>query len=224
MTANAILENLYSDAPVIGRTGKVFNSGGALSTKSNLREIERIMRLNRPNSTLEIGMAFGGSTLVFASVGWELCPGSYHHIAIDPFQHTVWDGVGKQCVETSGFGKCFELIEEPSCLALPRLLSQEERFGVIYVDGSHLFEDVFLDAYFGARLLSPGGYIFFDDSSHPHVAKVLSFIETNVMGLTRVPERCLRHRVARLLGKRQLSIYQRTGDIERRWNSRFARF
>jgi len=27
----------------------------------------------------------------------------------------------------------------------------------MYVDGSHLFEDVFVDAYFGARLLTDGG-------------------------------------------------------------------
>src|SRR5207249_2385064 len=113
---------------------------------------------------------------------------------------------------------------EPSCLVLPRLLAEDRRFGLIYVDGSHIFEDVFVDAYFSARLLTEDGYLLFDDSTNGHVAKVLAFIDSNVPSLTRAPERCLRHRIARLLGRRQLTVYRRTGLIERPWTSEFRRF
>ena len=81
----------------------------------------------------------------------------YRHVAIDPFQPTVWDGVGIQSLERAGLSDLVEVMQEPSCRVLPRLLSSGRQFGIMYVDGSHLFEDVFVDAYFGARLLTDGG-------------------------------------------------------------------
>jgi|SRR5579862_545473 len=223
-TSKAILENLYSDALVTGKTGKAFPSRPALSTLRNLDEIERLLRQNRPENTLEIGMAFGGSSLIFAETGKEVCGTAYRHVSIDPFQSTVWDGVGVTCVESAGLSPWVELVQEPSSLALPRFLAEGRRFGVIYIDGSHLFEDVFVDAYFSARLLSNGGYLLFDDSSNRHVAKVLAFIDKNVPSLERAPDRTLRQRIARLLKKRQLTVYRRQGVIERSWDSALQNF
>jgi Methyltransferase domain len=224
MTAKAVLGHLYSGARVVGRTGRVFDSGPGLSTKRNLNEIEYLLRRGRPDNTLEIGMALGGSSLIFADVGRSVCSGAYCHTAIDPFQSTVWDGVGVQGLESAGLLSCVELLEEPSCLVLPRLLAEGRRFGLIYVDGSHIFEDVFVDAYFSARLLTDQGYLLFDDSSDRHVSKVLAFIDRSLPSLERAPDRHLRQRIARLLGKRQLTVYRRIGPIERPWDSRFKRF
>ena len=66
--------------------------------------------------------------------------------------------------------------EECSALELPKLMKQGARFDLVYIDGSHLFEDVFIDAYFVARLLTQGGVVVFDDSTNPHIAKVLRFL------------------------------------------------
>lgn len=156
--------------------------------------------------------------------GNTVCRERYRHTAIDPYQSTVWDGVGMECLEAAGLRKFIEVFEEPSCLVLPRLLSEGRRFGVIYVDGSHLFEDVFVDAYFCARLLTVDGYLLFDDSSSRHVAKVLAFIDNNQLELERLPGRLFRHRIARFVGKRQLTVYQRRGPIERNWDSPFHSF
>jgi hypothetical protein len=224
MTAETVLRHLYSDAPVVGKTGKVFDSRPALSTIRNLEEIERLLREIRPESTLEIGMAFGGSALVFAGIGRDVCPGAYRHTAIDPFQSTVWDGVGVQCLEMAGLAKYVAVVQEPSCLVLPHLLAEGRQFGLIYVDGSHLFEDVFVDAYFSARLLRDQGYLLFDDSSNVHVAKVLAFIDSSLPSLERASDRVLWQRIARLLGRRQLTVYRRTGPIDRPWTSQFHQF
>lgn len=223
-TTRVILTSLYSSVPLVGKTGKVFESRGALSTTRNLDEIGDILCRIRPENTLEIGMAFGGSSLIFADIGGSASSRKYRHTAIDPYQSTVWDSVGMRCLESAGLEGFVELFEEPSSLVLPRLLSQGRHFGLIYVDGSHLFEDVFVDAYYCARLLTVGGYLLFDDSTNPHVAKVLAFIDRNQLGLERVPERGLRHRLARLLRRRQLTVYQRRGPVERPWDSGFHRF
>jgi cephalosporin hydroxylase len=220
----SMLRSLYSGLPIVGKSGKVFESRPALSTTRNLSEIVEILCRSRPENTLEVGMAFGGSSLIFADIGRTVCAGGYRHTAIDPYQSTVWDGVGMQCLEAAGLQKFIELFEEPSCLVLPHLLSEGRRFGVIYVDGSHLFEDVFVDAYFCARLLTVDGYLLFDDSSNRHVAKVLAFIDSNQLALQRLPERTLHQRIARFVGKRQLTVYQRRGSAERNWDSPFRSF
>jgi cephalosporin hydroxylase len=222
--AETVLEHLYSDAPIVGKSGKTFNTRPALSTVRNLKEIERLLREGRPENTLEIGMAFGGSALVFAGIGRDVCSSAYRHMAIDPYQSTVWDGVGVQCLEMAGLAKYVEVVQQPSCLVLPRLLAEERSFGLIYVDGSHLFEDVFVDAYFSARLLSDKGSLLFDDSSNRHVAKVLAFIDSSLPSLERIPERTLRQRIARFLGRRQLTAYRRIGPIDRAWTSQFHHF
>jgi hypothetical protein len=87
-----------------------------------------------------------------------------------------------------------------------------------------LFEDVFIDAYFSMRLLEEGGYLLFDDSADPHVAKVLAFINASISGLERQPDTTIKQTVARYVGKRQLTVYRRVGTVDRAWNARFDRF
>jgi len=219
-----VLTQLYSNSALLGKTGKVFQSRPALSTIRNLEEIGEILRCYRPENTLEVGMGFGGSSLIFADVGQNGSGAKYRHTAIDPYQSTVWDSIGMQCLESAGLQDFIELFELASSLVLPKLLAEGRHFGLIYVDGSHLFEDVFVDAYYCARLLTADGYLLFDDSSNKHVGKVLAFIDGNQLGLERLPERTFRHRLARLLGRRQLTVYQRRGPVERPWDSEFHRF
>ena len=102
-----------------------------------------------------------------------------------------------------------DFCEQASTLALPKMLEPEAHFGFIYIDGSHLFDDIFLDPYYSIRLLMMGGIVALDDSTNPHVAKVLKFLRggsgTGVeeLDLTRFRERpnSLSWRLGRRLGK-----------------------
>jgi len=66
------LDKLYAANCAVGRLGKNFESLDALSTRSNLAMIERLMEEHSPVSTLEIGMAFGASSVVFAAMHQKL--------------------------------------------------------------------------------------------------------------------------------------------------------
>lgn len=221
----SLIETLYSASPTTGRTGKEFDHSLGLSSPRNLRTIEQLMKRHSPRNTLEVGLASGGSAAVFAAMHRSSNPaGRRVHIAIDPNQSTLFDSVGRMRLEEMRLIDFVEIIEDRSALVLPRLVAEGRQFGMIYVDGSHLFEDVFVDAYFGVRLLEEGGYILFDDCTDPHVAKVLSFINTSVPGLERQAETTLRQTIARYLGKRQLTVYRRTGAVDRVWNARFNQF
>jgi predicted O-methyltransferase YrrM len=50
---------------------------------------------------------------------------------------------------------------------LPRLLDEDQKFDVIYVDGSHIADDVLTDGITAWRLLKQGGVMIFDDFLWP---------------------------------------------------------
>ena len=111
------------------------------------------------------------------------------------------------------------------------MLEESARFDLIYVDGSHLFEDVFVDAFYCCRLLAKGGVVAFDDCSDPHVAKVVRFLKRNCSdGLSELdlepyrPGRSFRYRLARLLGSVQMRAFRSMGRIDRVWDAPFHNF
>jgi hypothetical protein len=85
----------------VGRSGKQFNDLASNSTLNNLKYIQRIMRERKPERTLEIGLAFGASTLVFCAEHQKLGRvGAWQHTAIDPYQPRHWyDEAGVFAVE-----------------------------------------------------------------------------------------------------------------------------
>ena len=225
---------MVSNQTAIGRSGRRFGTLGALSTQNNLWALHRLGMELRPERTLEIGLAFGGSGLVFTAAHRDLGHSpAKQHVALDPFQATVWDDCGVQAIERAGLADYLDYRAAPSSLELPKLVGQNAQFGLVYVDGSHLVEDVFVDAYYAARLLPPGGVVVFDDSTDPHVQKVLRFVRANLAaGLAEVdlgPYRAdggkgATYRVARLLGRTQMTAFRRVGPVDRAWDARFRPF
>ncbi len=218
-----VLRTLLSQSSCTGRTGKE-HSSAANSTENNLRIIYDFIEQEKPNSTLEIGMAFAMSSLVFSRHHERKQSPPPSHVAIDPFQTTHWDSIGLMNLEQAGLKERVTLMEEYSCIALPKLLQNKKNFDFIYVDGSHIFEDVFVDFYYSARLLNKNGIILFDDSTDKHVRKVLQFIKKNMSehfqqidlsayGLN--PQKKIRYSVAQRLGKTQATAFRKTGSAER---------
>lgn len=220
-----------SQGKVQGRTGRDI-SLAALSTSNNLEVIAALLTELRPKRTLEIGFCFAGSGLLMTAFHADTgSPEKHRHVAIDPFQSTVWDGVGEMRIEEAGLTPWFNCLHEFSHLALPNLLGKGERFDLIYVDGSHLFEDVFIDMFYCTRLLTDGGVILFDDASDPHISKVLKFVRRNLPALEdfdvsqyRSDGGGLRYRLAKLLGRSQMVGYRRLSDPTREWNAAFKNF
>lgn len=219
---------LYSAEFAEGSDGSRFALGGC-STANNLATIKRLFEHIQPRHTLEIGLCLGGSGLLFTALhqGSGAAP-EHQHTAIDPFQISKWKSAGLMAIERAGLSDYLDFRENYSSIELPRLLQEYRTFNIIYIDGSHLFEDVFIDAFFSARLLASGGVMIFDDSADPHVHKVLQFVRGNCgAGLEEMdlgPYRAdggtaLRYRIARMFGKVQMTAFRRVGRIERAWNA-----
>jgi hypothetical protein len=229
------LESLYRTREAIGRSGKLFSLTSGLSTVNNLLTIREIMFEIQPEKTLEIGMACGGSTLTFASTHRDLKHSPCgQHVAIDGFQRTGFDDVGRMKLAEASLNEYVDIRERLSSLELPRMDEEGRKFQMIYIDGSHRFEDVFLDFYFVRSLTTVGGYILFDDSSDYEVSKVIRFIRKNLANFfTPIPiakyrsdsaGRRLKYRLGEAFSKTQLAIFLKTQDGERQGSEHLRRF
>jgi predicted O-methyltransferase YrrM len=154
--------------------GKVveLHSGLGLQATKKLTELAR-----DATRTLEIGMAMGCSTLAILEGSRGL------HTSIDPNQTSRrkdgWNGTGLESVRRAGYADRFNLIEEPSYSALPKLLEQGERFDLILIDGWHSFDYTFVDYFYSDLLLNDNGVLIIDDWGMPQVHFVTRFIETH---------------------------------------------
>jgi hypothetical protein len=160
----------------------------------------------------------------------EVNGNQFSHTAIDPFQSTVWKGAALHAVHEDGFRDTFRHYEEESSTALPRFYAEGRKFEIIYVDGSHLFEDVFIDFYFTARLLPIGGICLFDDCCDPHVSKVIRFIESSYASFLRslplegIVQKSFVKRIANRLGRYQVAAFEKIAEPPRQWDAGFVRF
>lgn len=130
--------------------------------------------------TIEIGLAWGIGAL-------HICEGllingnqNAHHVVLDPFQAKSFKNCGIQLLEEAGVASLVEHYAEESQITLPRFVSEGRNFDFAFVDGSHLFDRVFLDLIYLGRLVRPGSIIFTDDYQAPAVARAVSFCLKNL--------------------------------------------
>ena len=227
------LDEIYRSGRAVGRSGRIFDNLGALSTANNLAILRALMLDRAPARTLEVGLSFGGSALAIAATHRELKHQQQHqHVAIDPYQTTLWDGSASLALERAGLDGFVDIREQPSAVALPALLAEGRVFDLIYVDGSHLFEDVFVDTYFCFRVLSLDGVMLFDDCTIDHVSKVLRFVTTNWrqwavevdLAPYRADGRSWRYQTAKWIGRTQLRAFRRTAAGTPGWDASFHDF
>src|SRR5215813_1172318 len=159
------------------RTGKtLLASGEAVEVTSHIDEtrgalLQRVIRAVRPQVVVEVGLAFGISTLYILEVLHEI--GGKKLIGMDPFQNdSYWRGGGLYNVRRAGYESLYEFHEEASQTCLPLLASQKERIQLAFIDGWHTFDHALVDFFYIDRLLETDGLVVFDDVEFPSIKKV----------------------------------------------------
>jgi predicted O-methyltransferase YrrM len=134
--------------------------------------LQRIVAETRPSTTLEVGFAYGVSTLYICEALAALRQ-PVRHIVIDPHQTTQWRGIGLMNVGAAGFEPMVDFHEDRSEHVLPELLKQGETIDLALIDGWHTFDQVMVEFYYLNRLLGRNGVIVFDDADRPSVNRVI---------------------------------------------------
>ena len=122
----------------------------------------------RPAVALEIGMAFGVSSLAILTALRDIGQ-TGKLITIDPHQSTDWANCGRAAVTRAGLSARHELIEEVDFKVLPRLLESSLKIDFAYIDGWHTFDYTLLDWWYTDKMLSVGGIVGFNDCGFPAV-------------------------------------------------------
>jgi predicted O-methyltransferase YrrM len=172
---NSLIKHIYETKSVEDDRGNKFDIRSGIKYSEGIALYE-LIRKRSARETLEIGMAYGLSTLFMCQALSD--NGGGRHTAVDPRQDE-WHSIGLANIRRAGLEDFFRFFPAPSDLVLSRLVTEGERFDLVFIDGKHLFDYVLVDFYYSDKLIRPGGCIVLHDYWIPAVRKALAFVLAN---------------------------------------------
>lgn len=161
----------------------------------------KFIKKEKINKTLEIGMGFAVSSIYIMQAT------EYFHYAIDPYQNSEkFKNHGIRNIEKFGLKRKLKFLSQFSALALPELVKKNKQFELILMDGSHKFDDIFVDFYFCDLLLKKNGFILLHDSWSPQIKTLESWIDTNKKSFDKIKTEC-----------DSFVVYMKISDDKRKW-------
>lgn len=144
-------------------------NGKPINTSLTTAETAELQRLAKGGTVLEIGTAYGYSTVALALV-------AEHVTAVDP--HLTHGSYGDVLSNLRAYGLAEKatVVKDLSQDALPRLHEAGMRYDLVWIDGDHTAEVVEHDVTWAVRLLKPGGVIAchdYDEVTCPGVRMAL---------------------------------------------------
>lgn len=139
-----------------GRWAKPHGREPAVMAGLTDAEAAALVALARGRSVLEVGSAWGYSTILMACV-------ARYVVAVDPHVDLQSLDTFTANVAAHGVQGKIEMLVEPSRTALPRLLAAGRRFGLVFIDGDHSLAAASFDATWARSLVQDHGVIAFHD-------------------------------------------------------------
>jgi predicted O-methyltransferase YrrM len=167
LEADALVDQLFKEGDFEFRRSAISREEG--------RFLEGLAARPHVRNSIEVGCANGISSVCICSGLTSKANPS--HTAIDPFQNSDFQGRGVANVRRAGFS-FFELIEQPSELALPDLLQRGRSYELAFIDGLHTADQTLLDFYYLDRMIPVGGIIAIDDVNGRSVNKITHYVST----------------------------------------------
>jgi predicted O-methyltransferase YrrM len=162
------------------RDGRVVRANSYIPRES-CELLYDVVRRAQATQAVEIGMAFGVSTVCLADALRQSAGAAAKLIAFDPTQTMTdsWNGAGVWQVERAGLSAVVELREQESQTGLPLLLENGYRCQVAFIDGWHTFDHTLIDFFYIDRMLDIGGFVVFDDVGYAAINTVVRFVLAN---------------------------------------------
>jgi predicted O-methyltransferase YrrM len=199
------LLSMYHGEPQLGVDGQQhsLNEKVKISPEEGMWLYEEC-RKSKPERTIEIGLGYGFSTLFFLAA---LANNNFgHHSAIDPYQRSAWQGIGLSKANALAPSGRFRFVEQTSVRAAMELERENSAYGLIFIDGGHIFEQVLVDFFLYAKLCKIGGLVILDDMWMSSIRTVASFVRSNRDDFCEIPTPIP-----------NLCVFQKVGEDERKW-------
>lgn len=199
-----LIYSIYCDSKVSNFEGaERFIFPWAISSDIGIKLYE-VIKHNNVRNSLEIGFAFGLSTLFMCQSHKDKGYGS--HTAVDPCQSVEFESIGLSQIEKAGLNSLFRHLESKDYEILPKILESGQKYQFIFIDGLHMQDYVTIDFFYSDLLLDVGGFLAFDDCHAPGVSSAVAYFENNRQ-YRLVPEYCvLRFRVYEKIGEDNRTI------------------
>jgi predicted O-methyltransferase YrrM len=198
------LRSMYRCEPQSGTDGQMHQlDGNTLIAPRQGMVMYDLYLQAKPRASLEIGMAYGFSTVFFAAALKKCGGDGSSHTSIDPFQNSLWHGIALERLRA--VGSKINFIEKTGTRALAEL--QDRSFDYLFIDGNHRFDDVLTDFTNYAPFVNPSGLVLLDDMWMPSVKAVVAFVEGNREDFERLPS-----------GHPNLALFRRIGTDQRSWD------
>ena len=146
--------------------------------RSDSDVLRDLVLAERARTVVEIGLAYGSSALAIAEALVANGSAQARHLIIDAYQDHFYGSGWSAIVEAGITGLCL-LFEERSQIVLPRLLSDGFVADAAFMDGSHIFHNVFVDLFYLRELVRPGGLVILDDCAYASVATAVRYFQLN---------------------------------------------
>jgi predicted O-methyltransferase YrrM len=167
---------LAADGPPFVRFGGDFERASVPPADCDV--LLDLLLSEKPGTVIEIGLGYGSSALAIAEALVTAGSNDARHVIVDAYQNH-FHGSGWDAIVAAGLDSLCSLLEERSQIALPRLLGDGFVADAAFVDGSHIFHNVFVDLYYLRELVRPGGLVILDDCSYLSVATAVHYFRVN---------------------------------------------
>ncbi len=141
--------------------------------KDQCQFLQEIIKTNGFTKSLEIGFAFGLSTLAIIE---EIAKNGGRHCVIDKFEMSGWGGNGLELIKQAGYEDSLEFYEKYCYEVLPEFMRAGRHFDFAYIDSTKQFDWLLVDFFYIDKILQTGGVIVFDDVAFPGIRKLLRYI------------------------------------------------
>lgn len=171
-----VLENIFSQMKIENPEGEFVKLHSNTSKEQGLF-LQAMFDLVKPSKSLEVGMAFGISSLFILEKHKDYNNPEKAHIIIEPYP---WGGIAEHNIKKEGLTKFADIRYVKSHDILPKLYYEQYHIQFAYIDTLKVFDTVLQDFYFIDKILDVNGVIIFDDcgGGWPGVQRVARFVNT----------------------------------------------
>jgi len=142
------------------------------------RVLRHAIEVAKPSVGIEVGLAFGLSTLHILDA--MQAHGGGRLIGMDPAQDDeTWQNGGLHNVQRAGFVPRYEFHAATSQQLLPQLAATGLRVQFGFLDGWHTFDHTLVDFFYVDSMLDVGGVVVLDDVGYPSLQRLAHFIVCN---------------------------------------------
>jgi predicted O-methyltransferase YrrM len=174
---NQVLQSIISSGLLVTEDGKTRNCDMGIGYKEG-EFLQEIIRRQRPQVSVEVGCAYGISSLYICEALREV--NAVKHIIMDPYQHSVWKDIGIGNLKRAGYADLIEFREDVSYKCLTKLIEKDVKIDFAFIDGNHTFDYVLVDFFLIDKLLRPGGIVVLDDFTYPSIRSVCRYVLLNL--------------------------------------------